>query len=426
MSLKSRATNLKNIYQEFPTPFWTLVGATFVDRLGGWLLFPFFSLYLTEKFNVGLTEVGYVFAIFALFGILGSFVGGALTDKFGRKWMLLFGLVVSGLSSLLMGIIDNIYLFYLAAGIVGLFAQAGGPAQDAMVADLLPEEKRSEGYGILRVAANLSAALGPALGGFIATRSFMALFVGDAATSLVTAVIVYFLLPETKPQPREDEEEQSFSQTMVGYTQVFRDGAFMLFIFFSIIITGVYMQMNSTLPVYLRDFHNIPGQGYGLLLTINAAMVVLFQFWITRRIARYPAFLMMTLGTVLYGIGFAMFGFVATFAMFILAIVILTIGEMVTVPTAQTLVAGFSPEDMRGRYMAMYGFSWAIPSVFGPLGAGIIMDNYNPDLVWYLSGILAGISALGYVFLHLRIKERVEPTLPEAEPSDTPAAEAQA
>ena len=117
---------------------------------------------------------------------------------------------------------------------------------------------------------------------------------------------------------------------------------------------------------------------------------------------------MMAFGTIFYAIGFLLFGFFTTFVMFALNIVIITIGEMIVVPTSQSLVAGFAPDDMRGRYMAIAGLSWAIPSTIGPGLAGYIMDNYNPNLVWYIGGALCGLSVLAFYALHLRLGAKPE------------------
>ncbi|MCP4427093.1 MAG: MFS transporter [Chloroflexi bacterium] len=398
---------LRAIYDEFPGTFWTLMGASFIDRLGGALLFPFFTLYITDHFSVGMTEAGILFSIFSITSVFGSMFGGAMTDKFGRRGMIIFGLVVSALSSLGMGLVNDLYLFYGIAGLVGLLSNAGGPAQQAMVADLLPEEKLSQGYGIWRVLANLAVTIGPAIGGFLASRSYFILFISDAVTSIVMALIVLMILPETKPEKGVDQPEESIAQTFAGYTIVLRDGVFMAFIFVSILTTLVYVQMNSTLAVYLRDVHAISTQGFGYILSLNAGMVVLFQFWISRRTSRRPPLHLMAFGTVFYALGFAMYGFVTSFILFLLAMAVITIGEMIISPVAQALVAQFAPEEMRGRYMAMNGFSWTIPFAVGPLLAGLIMDNANPNWVWYAAGIIGAVAALGYAWLHGMVGERL-------------------
>ena len=134
---------LANLYQEYPRTFWTLVLVTFIDRLGGALLFPFFALYITSKFGVGMTEVGVLFAVFAGSSFFGSFIGGALTDRIGRKAMLIFSLISTSFSAVAMGLVDSMEAFFVLAIVVGVLTDTGGPAHQAMVADLLPREKRS-------------------------------------------------------------------------------------------------------------------------------------------------------------------------------------------------------------------------------------------------------------------------------------------
>ena len=117
---------------------------------------------------------------------------------------------------------------------------------------------------------------------------------------------------------------------------------------------------------------------------------------------------MMAFGTLLYAIGFAMFGFVNSFAFFIFAMVIITVGEMVVTPVSQSLVARFAPEDMRGRYMAIFGLSWTIPFAIGPLLAGLIMDNLNPDWVWFAAGFVGLVAAGGFLLLQIRTRSMWE------------------
>jgi MFS family permease len=399
-------TRLKKIYHEFPRLFWVVVGVSFIDRVGGTLLFPFFALYITQKFNVGMTQAGVLLGISSLFGLIGSTIGGALTDKFGRKQLILFGLVFSAISTLTFGLVDTLSALYPLMIVVGLLSSVAHPAHDAMIADILPEKQRQEGFGILRVVGNLSWIIGPTIGGVVADINFFYLFVIDAVISCFVAVIIFRSIPETKPQVPEQAESESFLRTLIGYRIVLKDLAFMAFMVAGMLMLIVYQQMYSSLSVYLRDNHNINPSGYGFLMTTSAITVVLFQFWVSRLIKVRPPFLMMAFGTIFYMIGFALFGAVSVYALFALNIVIITIGEMIVVPTSQSIATNFAPEHMRGRYMATFGLSWAIPSTIGPAAAGYILDNYNPDLLWYIGGALCGISVLAYYALHLRLGAR--------------------
>jgi len=414
-------TRLNKIYHEFPRLYWVVVAVRFIDGIGGTLLFPFFALYITQKFDVGMTQAGILLGISSLFGLVGSMFGGALTDKFGRKQLILFGLIFSAISTLGFGLVNDLNILYPLVIVVGLLSSVSHPAHEAMIADILPEEKRQEGFGILRVVANFSWIIGPTIGGFLASINFFYLFVIDAIISCIVAVIIYRTIPETKPEPHAHEKSESFLQTVGGYRFVLRDTAFVSFIVANIIMLIVYQQMYGSLSVYLRDNHGINPQGYGFLMTTSAITVILFQFWLTRTIKHQPPFLMMAFGTIFYVIGFTLFGLVTTFVLFALNIVIITIGEMIVVPTSQALVAGFAPEEMRGRYMAVSGLSWAIPSTIGPAAAGYILDNYNPNLLWYIGGVLCGISVLAYYILHLRLGTRQEFAPAKEEASLLPA-----
>jgi MFS family permease len=412
---------LNKLYYEFPPRFWIIVLTFFIDSIGGTLLFPFFSLYITQRFNVGMTQAGMVLAMFSIFGIVGNMLGGALTDRFGRRKLILFGLVFSALSTLSLGLVNSLAVLYPLAAFIGLLSDVSGPAHQAMMADILDEKQRQEGFGLLRVVRNLAWIIGPTIGGFLANRSFFLLFVIDAIVSCIVAVIFYTQMPETKPQAHhEDEKHESILTTVAGYRFVIRDFAFMAFIVAAILMGAVYQQMYNSLSVFLRDNHGINPQGYGFLMTTSAITVILFQFSVTRLIKHRPPFLVMAAGTLFYMIGFSMFGFVSAYWLFASAIVVITMGEMLIMPTSQTLAANFAPIEMRGRYMAIFGLTWLLPSTFAPMLAGIILDNFNPNLLWYIGGALCAVSTFSYWALHLRLG-RQQRFIPERAEQSTEA-----
>ena len=398
--------NALKIYRDYPRTFWMMIVVNFVDRLGGSLLFPFFALYITKKFDVGMTQVGGLFAVFFVSSFIGAFPGGALTDRFGRKGIIIFSLIATSFSTLLMGFVNGFQLFLVVAFISGIFTDVGGPAYEAVFMDVLPQEKRTSGFGIRRVAFNLAVVIGPLIGGFLAARSYLALFVIDAIVIAIVALMVFLMIPETKPASLEGQEHESTAQSFKGYLQVLRDGKFMAFTSVCLLVWFVYMNMNTTLGVFLRDQHGLPESGYGWLISINAAMVVLLQFAITRRIEKYPPMLMMAVGSLFIAVGLFLYGVVGTFFFFAIAMAILTVGEMVTIPIAQAVVASFAPEEMRGRYSFVYGNSWGISFAVGPYLAGLILDNYDPNLLWYACGIIGIIAVLGFLALQRALQTK--------------------
>lgn len=413
----SRMNNLLNktlkVYNEYPRAFWIYNIIVFIDRLGGFMLYPFFALYLTQKYDIGMAKVGLIFAVFSITGMVGSALGGAIADRMGRKTVIIFSLILSSLSALGMGLAPTIGIFMAVIVLVGTLSSIGHPAHEAVVADLLPPEKRAEGYGIIRVVFNLAVIIAPPIAGLLIANSYLTLFIVDAVISLISAAVVLLALPETKPQAHPHAKPETMKQTFAGYGRVFKDTPFVAFIGVTVMMTLVYMNMNSTLGVYLRDQHGLPEFRYAMLLSINAIIVVFLQFWVTRRLQSYKPFLMMAAGSLLYAIGFAMYGFVTGFALFVISMIIITIGEMVVTPFQQSLVASFAPEDMRGRYMAVSGLSWSISFTIGPYLAGLLLESSNPSLLWAFCGLVGMLATLGFVVLN-KIREADTPLIEPA------------
>jgi MFS family permease len=331
--------------------------------------------------------------------------------------MAIFGLVVSALSILALGFVQQLISFIPLVVIAGLVGNMGGPARGAMVADILPEEKRAGGFGLHRVIHNLAFVIGPAIGGLLAAYNYLYLFILDTVASLITATAFYILLPETKPALAEGEVAESTTDTFKGYGQVFSDRFFMFFLVATMLMVLVYSQFQGPLSVFLRDFHGLPEQRFGWILSLNAGMVVLFQFSITRRVEKYPPFLILAIGTLFLVVGFGMYGFVSTYALFMLAMGIITVGEMLFAPVGQAIVARLSPEHMRGRYMAFYGFAWMVPGAVAMYLSGLIMDHFDPRWIWYASAIVGIVAAAAYLVMHLQEQEQEEPEIipvPEA------------
>jgi len=398
--MNSLVNKTRDIYHEYPRAFWIYNIIVFIDRLGGFMLYPFFALYLTEKFHIGMATVGILFGVFSVSGMAGSALGGALTDRMGRKTVIIASLLLSSLSALGMGFAPTLQIFTIIVVVVGTLSSIGGPAHEAIVADLLPPEKRAEGYGFIRVAFNLAVIIAPPIAGLLIANSYLTLFIVDAVISVISVFIVVFALPETKPQALAHAKPETMRQTFAGYGRVFKDTPFVSFIAVTVMMTLVYMNMNSTLGVYLRDQHGLLEVNYGALLSLNAIIVVTLQFWVTRRLEKFKPMLMMAAGSLLYAIGFALYGFVSGFAMFAIAMIIITVGEMVVTPFQQSMVASFAPEHMRGRYMAVSSLSWSISFTVGPFFAGLILDSTNPNLLWLLCGIVGLLATLGFTVLN--------------------------
>src|SRR4029078_9021136 len=181
--------------------------------------------------------------------------------------------------------------------------------------------------------------IGPTIGGFVANTSFFALFVIDAAVSCVVALLFYVLVPEAKVERHGAEPKERLLHTFRDYRVALGDAPFLAVLLASLLMGIVYIQMYISLSVCLLDVHGISPQRYGFLLTTSAITVILFQFWLIRLLRGRPRFLMMAWGTAFYIVGFTMVGVVSAYWLFASAIIVITVGEMIVVPTSQALAA---------------------------------------------------------------------------------------
>jgi len=405
---------MRGTWNEYPQQFWTLFFGTLINATGSGLVFPFFSLYLSRQMGFSMTEIGVIFAGYAVVSMATQVAGGALVDRLGRKPVMVFSLLGNSVAILSMGLISPLATLaglgrlIFTAIIVALLSVTGGafgPALNAMVADLVDSQKRSQAYGLIRVVSNLGIAIGPAIGGFIATRSYLVLFICAAISPLVYGVIVALLTRETRPTagPIVDSVTAAAPKDE-GFVTVLRDQTFMVFCGLYLLMAIVYSQMNTTLPIYLNKGFGVSEQWYGMLMSLNAAMVVLFQFPITRFTDRFARTAMMALGGAFFAVGFGMFGVVGVLPLFFLAQATWTIGEMLTSPVSQAFVADVAPETMRGRYMGAFGLVWAIGYGLGPLVGGATMDRLDSRAIWYAAFAINGLAALGFMMLGRRAK----------------------
>lgn len=399
---------IQNVVQEYPQPFWILMTGTFIDRLGTNLIIPFLAIYVVQRFDAKITQVGLIYTLFAISSGVGNFLAGALADRFGRRFTLILGLVCAATARIALGVATNFTGLYLAAAFAGLFGAIGWPAQLAMTADLLGPRKRANGFGIQRVVINSTFALGPLAGGFIGPRiGYLPLFVLDALTSYFVALIVFSKLPETQPNSGQDSRGENFAQTLAGYKRVLQDGTFVAFILISILTVTAYMQMSTTLSVYLIKFQHVSEAFFGALVMLNALMVVFLQFSISRWASKQPLLLIMMGGTEFYLVGFGSYGLPPSIPLFIFAMILITLGEMLVIPTSQALTALLAPPDMRARYVATERLNWIVAQSLGPLGAAAIMDRFDPRWVWAGCSIICAISIMSFYVLHLQAQERL-------------------
>lgn len=347
---------------------------------------PFLMIYASERLGLPLRTVASLVTINAATSLVSSFVAGSLADRFGRKGIMNVSLTVNALAYLAMMRAESYAAFAAIMFVIGLFNPLYAVGADAMLADLIPSEDRAEAYAITRVVNNAAFAIGPAIGGFMAARSYNLAFMGTFSGLMLYSLMLFFFARETLRKGNEN----GHPATEGGYRHVFRDRPYLIFV--GLLSLGLIAPslLWILLSVYLKTNFGIPESLYGWIPTTNALMCVFLQYEVTRRTRRLPDLKAIALGMLVYALGVGSVAWMRSFWGFWLSMVIMTFGELILVPTASKYVADRAPQELRGRYMSLYWLTMGVARALAPLIGGFLNDFFSPRAIWY-GGLTIGL-----------------------------------
>jgi MFS family permease len=378
-----------------------------ISTIGSSMIWPFLMIYVRQRVNMPLTQAASLITFQSVAGIIAALIAGPVTDRIGRKWVMVFSLAGNGLVYFFMGYAHSYLDFVLLMSLSGTFNPLYRVGADAMLADLIPAERRPEAYALYRLSNNAGISIGPMVGGFLASLSFSITFFFAGVGMLTYSLLLAFFAHETLPV-RSELSAKSVNPT-AGYIQVLRDAHFLSFIGAFILAQMCAVTIWILLPVYANNIFNVSESQYGFIPTTNALMVVFLQVFVTSITKRYRPLPVMMVGTLFYALGVGSVAFGHSFVGFWISIVIMTVGELILMPTASSYVAMLAPPDMRGRYMSISGLTWPAAAGIAPLLGGYLNDNIMPVATWY-GGFLIGL--LGILWFYIASKR-----LPIVQPS---------
>jgi len=363
---------------------------------------PFVSLYLYEELGVPMKIVGTIMLIAALVGSAGRLIGGELTDRIGRKPLIALAMGLRVAAFLLMAYLvairapyGLISLVFVAIRFVGALSM---PAVSAMVADVVGPRRRVEAFGLLRIGGNAGWAIGPSVGGVLASLSYAYPFLVTALASLIALVLVLIFV-------RESIGTRESGHFRIG--RVFdagRDHRFLTFCALSLALFLVVGQLVSTFSVFAVSFMGISKVKLGYLYTLNGLIIVLFQYPATLFVERLGIRWSLVLGGALYTLGYLSVGFAPSFYLLLLSMAVITSGEIIFSPTSTAAVTEMSPARMRGRYLGFFGLAQAFGWSAGPFIGGVLLDGFptSPISIWGTIASLGFIATVGFLWLARR------------------------
>lgn len=402
-------TNFKTLYNRYPRQYWLMILGIVISTAGGSMVWPFMLIYAGGKLGLPLSAVASLISINAGVGLFASFLAGTLADRIGRKAVMVVSLAMIGVAYFFLVQAETFLQFALLMGLVGLSNPMYQVGADAMLADMIPPEQRTDAYAINRIANNAAFGIGPAIGGFLASTSYNLAFYGAAIGFIIYSVIWFFFARETLDKTLSEKSisalagqtpAESDAAQSDGYLRIFKDKRYMAFVALIAIGLTAPSILWILMPVYAKTNFGIPEALYGWIPTTNAFMCVFIQYAVTNVTRKHSTLPVVGVGMLIYAIGTGSVALMTGFWGFWLSMVILTFGELTIVPTASKYVADISPADLRGRYMSLYWFGWGLSRTVAPLIGGFLNDNISPRAIW-IGGLLIGLtSTFGLFFLN--------------------------
>ena len=394
----------KSSFSGFSREVWLLSLVMLINR-SGTMVIPFLSVYLTQVKGYTLIQAGWVLTFFGAGSVLGSYIGGKLTDSIGYYKVQFWSLFGAGLSFILLGYADNIFSICLIVFLASTIADAFRPANLAAIAAYSQKENRTRAIALIRMAINLGWAVGPAVGGFLAAKlGYGWLFWVDGLTCISAAFFFWFSLKE---KGKTSTEEAPSEEQATNTASAWKDHTYLLFLLFTLINGIAFMQLFTAFPVFLKQEVALNENIIGQLMAMNGLLIAIIEMpliFVLER--RFKSWQVIGVGTLLIGLSFVVFNFFGNSGgIAVISMLLMTVGEMLSLPFIATMALGFSNEKNRGQYMALFSMAYSLSHIAAPNVGMQIAGRYGFFQLWWVILILCILAALGFRMMREREKE---------------------
>lgn len=374
-----------------PKTVWILFTVTLINRTGTMVL-PFLVLYLTKRLGFSPTQAGFILTVYGVGAILTSPLSGKLCDHIGATRVMQWSLLLSGGLLLLLPFTQNFYVIAAGVFVWAVFNEAFRPASLSIIGEAVAPEQRKGAFALNRLAVNLGMSIGPVIGGFLALISYTAIFFVDGITTIIAGAILFF------PAWRMDGEapQQSVAnevQEVTDKRHILLDFRLLFFLIALIPVELCLFQTQAAMPLFLVRDMNINETIYGALMSINTVMIIFLEVPLTLAIAHWQSRRALSLGSLLFAIGFGALALVNGIWSVGATIVVWTVGEMILFPGASAYMAEIAPPEKRGAYNGLYLMTFSIAFAVAPWLGTEVLERLGGTTLWAASFVGGLISA---------------------------------
>lgn len=378
--------NYLNTFKGLSQEVWWLALITLINRAGT-MVIPFLSLYLTNSLSFSLSDVGWIMSAFGLGSVLGSWIGGKLTDKIGFYKVMVFSLLLTGILFIGLQFLTTFNSFCLGIFLVMLVADTFRPAMFVALSAYSKPENKTRSVTLIRLAINLGFSAGPAIGGIIITTlSYGSFFWVDGITCILATLVLINVLNPKKVKPLDEVKTKNPDSA-------YKDKAFLIFLVAMMLFGIVFLQYFSTMPLYYKDAHGLTELEIGILLGVNGFFIFVFEMPLIKWLENtsFTKSSLMLFGAILTGLSFLILNFTNWTGILILGMLLMTFGEMIAFPFSNAFAMDRAKKGNQGEYMALYSIAFSIAHIFGHNTGMRLVDNLGFDNTWYIVTILAAL-----------------------------------
>lgn len=382
--LKNALSRYINNFKGFRREVWILALITFINRAGTMVL-PFLSKYLKENLHFTYGEVGWIMVSFGVGSMLGSWLGGKLSDKIGFYKVMVFSLFTSGVMFFGLQYITSFWGLCFGVFAIMTIADMFRPAMFVSLGVYAKPENRVRALSLVRLSVNLGFATGPVLGGLIILgMGYQGLFWVDGSTCILAILIFAYFVKEKKKIMAHDDE----STALLVPKSVFRDKPFWVFLFISFTTAMLFFQIFTTLPLFHHEKYGLSEFETGLLLSLNGILIFMFEMPIVSIMERKQVNRIKIIfwGAFLISLSFYVLLMDVWVGILGISIVIVTFGEILSFPFSNAFAMGRAPRGQEGRYMALYTMSFSLAHIVSSKVGLEIIGRFGYATNWFLMG----------------------------------------
>ncbi len=391
--LSSTINLYRNAYAGINRRMWLLAVVMLINRSGTMVL-PFMTLYCK---HIGYTtrQAGIVVAVYGIGSLVGAFLGGKITDRFGFYYTQFFALFCGGVLFIVLGLMNTYLSICVCTFFLSMVNESFRPANATAIAHYSNPENRTQAFSIVRLAINLGWGVGGALGGLLASVNYHLLFWVDGFTNISAAFLLLWLLPKVSLA----QQKKISAKTTVKAKPAWADKTFMLFIGLQILFSICFFQLFTTVPLYFKEGLHINEFWIGILMAMSGIIIALFEMVIVFKLEGTKPYLrLMAYGTVIMAVSFFILNisFINGFVIATVSMLLITVAEMVSMPFMNSYYISRSTEGNRGQYAGYYTMAWSAAQVIGSATGTQIAYATGFNNLWWIIGGICLLTAFGY------------------------------